>query len=48
MDNTVIEFDTVMNQMLIYMQQWKIPQDNAFYAKLMEVAAEAQEHRMGG
>ncbi|MDF2662618.1 MAG: hypothetical protein K0Q94_5409 [Paenibacillus sp.] len=48
MDNTVIEFDTVMNQMLIYMQQWKIPQDNAFYAKLMEVATEAQAHRMGG
>ncbi|MDF2662638.1 MAG: hypothetical protein K0Q94_5429 [Paenibacillus sp.] len=48
MDNTVIEFDTVINQMLIYMQQWKTPQDNAFYAKLMEVATEAQAHRMGG
>lgn len=48
MDNTVIEFDTVINQMLIYMQQWKIPQDNPFYVKLMEVATEAQAHRMGG
>ncbi|MDF2718265.1 MAG: hypothetical protein K0R28_5190, partial [Paenibacillus sp.] len=48
MDNSVIEFDTVINQMLIYMQQWNIPQDNPFYVKLMEVATEAQAHRMGG
>lgn len=47
MDNTVIEFDTVINQMLIYMHQWKIPQDNPFYVLLQSVAQDAYDHRMG-
>lgn len=47
MDNTVIEFDTVINQMLIYMHQWKIPQDNPFYVLLQTVAQDAYDHRMG-
>ncbi|GAA3401300.1 hypothetical protein ACFFNY_14330 [Paenibacillus hodogayensis] len=48
MDNSVIEFDTVINQMLIYMQQWKVPQDNPFYEKLRSVAEDAYAHRTGG
>lgn len=47
MDNTVIEFDTVINQMLIYMQLWKINSDNPFYELLRTVAEEAYDHRMG-
>ena len=47
MDNTVIEFDTVINQMLIYMQLWKIDSDNPFYVLLRTVAEKAYDHRMG-
>ncbi|MCY9661676.1 hypothetical protein P5G65_07635 [Paenibacillus chondroitinus] len=47
MDNTVIEFDTVINQMLIYMHQWKIAMDNPFYKLLRTVAEDAYNYRMG-
>ncbi|MGQ7885935.1 hypothetical protein [Paenibacillus sp. WC2504] len=47
MDNTVIEFDTVINQMLIYMHQWKIALENPFYKLLRAVAEDAYNHRMG-
>ena len=45
LNNCVIEFDTVINQMMIYMHLWKIPEDNAFYKKLRTVAQEAYNYR---
>jgi hypothetical protein len=48
MDNTVIEFDTVINQMLIYMHQWKIDRENPFYKLLYTVAEDAYAHRQKG
>ncbi|MEM7797614.1 MAG: hypothetical protein AAF633_00365 [Chloroflexota bacterium] len=47
LNNTVIEFDTVINQMMMYMNQWKVPNDNEFYVKLKAVAQEAYNHRNG-
>jgi hypothetical protein len=44
-NNSLIEFDTVINQMMIYMHLWEIPQDDAFYAKLTEIAQEAYDYR---
>lgn len=44
-NNTLIEFDTVINQMLFLMTMWKIPATNPFYAALKPVAAQAHQHR---
>jgi hypothetical protein len=40
-----IEYETVMNQMLIYMYQWGIPNNNPFYTKLRQVAQDAYDAR---
>jgi hypothetical protein len=40
-----IEYETVMNQMLIYMHQWGIPAHNPFYTKLRQVAQDAYDAR---
>lgn len=44
-NNTLIEYDSVVNQCLIYMQQWNIPQVDPFYVKLMQVAQDAYDAR---
>jgi len=44
-NNTVIEFDTVINQMMLYMQIWGIPTNNKFYKRLKAVAQEAYNYR---
>ena len=44
-NNTLIEFDTVINQMLFLMQVWNVPATNAFFAKLKAVATEAYAWR---
>lgn len=44
-NNTLIEFDTVINQMMVYMHLWEIPQADPFYAKLREIAQEAYDYR---
>lgn len=44
-NNTLIEFDTVINQMMFLMTAWKIPANNPFYLALKPVAAEAHTHR---
>lgn len=44
-NNTLIEFDTVINQMWFLMQDWKIPPTNAFVKLLKDVAQEAHDHR---
>lgn len=46
-NNTLIEFDTVINQMMYMMTAWKIPTSNAFYAELINVAQEAYDYRNG-
>lgn len=43
-----IEYDTVMNQMLIYLHKWGIPTNNPFYAKLRQVAEDAYDARVEG
>ena len=40
-----IEYETVMNQMLIYMHQWGILGNNPFYTKLSQVAQDAYDAR---
>ena len=40
-----IEYDSVINQMLIYMHKWNIPPANPFYDKLRLVAAGAYDSR---
>ncbi|WP_169239620.1 eCIS core domain-containing protein [Candidatus Roseilinea sp. NK_OTU-006] len=44
-NNTLIEFDTVINQMMFLMTAWNVPQNNKFYAKLREVAQQAYDWR---
>lgn len=46
-NNSLVEFDTVINQMMIYMHMWKIPQTNDFYTELQDVAQEAYDYRGG-
>ena len=45
LNNTVIEFDTVINQMMMYMHEWQVPATNPFYARLKVIAQEAYTHR---
>jgi Domain of unknown function (DUF4157) len=45
-NSVLIEYDTVMNQMLVYMHMWKIPVNNPFYVKLQQVADEAYQQRL--
>lgn len=45
LNNTVIEFDTVINQLVMYMHMWGIPQGNAFYRRVRAVADEAATYR---
>lgn len=42
---TLVEYDTVLNQMLVWLHMWRIPQQNAFYAGLREAATEAATRR---
>lgn len=44
-NNTLIEFDTVINQMMFLMTARKVPEKNTFYAKLREVARQAYDRR---
>jgi hypothetical protein len=41
----LVEYDTVVNQMLVYMHQWRVPLANPFYAKLREVGQEVSDER---
>ncbi|QMU66979.1 DUF4157 domain-containing protein [Streptacidiphilus sp. P02-A3a] len=41
----LVEYDTVMNQMLVYLHLWKTPADNPFYVKLRAVAAQLYRDR---
>ena len=47
-NNTLVEFDTVINQMLYMMQAWNVPNDNAFYTTLSTIAEEAYNLRQAG
>jgi hypothetical protein len=42
---TLVEYDTVLNQMLIYLHMWRTSQDNPFYVKLRAVAKAAYDRR---
>jgi hypothetical protein len=42
---TLVEYDTVLNQMLVYLHQWKTPEDSVFYRQLRAAAAEATAQR---
>ncbi|MER6106072.1 hypothetical protein ABT115_28220 [Streptomyces sp. NPDC001832] len=42
---TLVEYDTVLNQMLIYLHMWRTSQDNPFYVKLRAVARAAYDRR---
>ncbi|MGW4734918.1 hypothetical protein ACWEQC_38155 [Streptomyces shenzhenensis] len=42
---TLVEYDTVLNQMLIYLHMWQTSQNNPFYARLRAAAQAAYERR---
>ena len=42
---TLVEYDTVINQMLIYLHMWETSQDNAFYVRLRAAAQVAYNRR---
>jgi hypothetical protein len=44
-NNTIIEFDPVVNQILVYMHSWKIKQNSPFYAELLRIAERALDYR---
>jgi len=44
----LIEYDTVINQLLLLMHTWEIPRSNALYKKIEKAAADAYEHRQAG
>ena len=44
-NNTLTEFDTVVNQMLFLMTAWQIPDTNPFYKVLRPIAEEAHAFR---
>lgn len=44
-NSVLVEYDSVLNQMLIYMHIWQIPENNPFYKKLREYATGAYEER---
>ena len=41
------EFDTVINQCLVYMASWSIPENDKFYQHLRQVATEAYQETRG-
>ncbi|MFC9120815.1 hypothetical protein ACFTXO_13590 [Streptomyces sp. NPDC057067] len=42
---TLVEYDTVLNQMLIYLHMWRTDQDNPFYVLLRKAAQAAFDRR---
>lgn len=42
---TLVEYDTVLNQMLIYLHMWQTSQDNPFYVRLRTAAQAAYDRR---
>ncbi|MGP3967246.1 hypothetical protein [Streptomyces sp. 6N223] len=42
---TLVEYDTVLNQMLVYLHLWKTPEDSGLYKLLRAAAAEATAQR---
>ncbi|MGW1106555.1 hypothetical protein [Streptomyces sp. NPDC002540] len=42
---TLVEYDTVLNQMLIYLHMWQTSQDNPFYVRLRAAARAAYDRR---
>jgi hypothetical protein len=44
-NNTLIEFDTVVNQMMFLMTAWSVRADDPFYVVLKRVAQEAYDYR---
>ncbi|MGH3624008.1 MAG: DUF4157 domain-containing protein [Sciscionella sp.] len=41
----MVEYDTVLNQMLVYLQLWGIDPSNAFYVRLRQAAQAALDYR---
>ncbi|NJQ13587.1 hypothetical protein HCN52_01150 [Streptomyces bohaiensis] len=41
----LVEYDTVLNQMLVYLHRWGISQDNPFYVRLRAAAQAASDRR---
>ncbi|MEW1547969.1 hypothetical protein [Streptomyces tsukubensis] len=42
---TLVEYDTVLNQMLVYLHMWGTAPENTFYTRLREAAETAYERR---
>lgn len=45
MTQVLWEYETVLNQILVYLAHWKIPESDAFHQAVMSAATEAQEER---
>lgn len=44
-DNSVIEYDSVLNQILIYLHMWNVNRNNALYKRVRHYAYEAHKRR---
>jgi len=44
-NNTLTEYDTVVNQMMFLVASWKVPRDNEFYVKVKQMANDGLVHR---
>lgn len=44
-NNTLTEYDTVVNQMMFLVASWKVPPNNPFYVKVKQMADDALAHR---
>ena len=43
--STVVEYDSVVNQVLMLLYEWKVPLDQAMYAYVRELATDAKAKR---
>ncbi|MEU9608223.1 DUF4157 domain-containing protein [Streptomyces sp. NPDC048057] len=43
--STLVEYDTVLTQLLTYLHMWKVPASNAFHARVLALAEQAQRDR---
>lgn len=44
----LVEYDTVINQLLIYLHMWGVPQDSPLYVEVLRVAEQQRQERLAG
>ena len=44
----LVEYDTVINQLLVYLHRWGVPPTSPLYAEVLRVADEQRQQRRNG